>query len=277
MSFSHTLNLTLWALVVACETCLMVVLLWRKAWRNNAAFTSFIAFCVLRSGLLLFANMVLKSLPAYLLIWWGAYPPQAVILIALVLEVVQIVFCPYEALPRGTLGNFVFAAIIVILLTIGFTIVFPGDQTSAWTTFFRAMDQGLSWALLSVFLVIIAFSKALGIPWNHRIFGIIVGFVFYLSIDVTIVTLTAQLGFPVVSEMIWYCDRLAFLLACVEWNYCFVRADVPRVVPTIDELNKLATILGKHVLFIKFLEEKRYPGSRLRENPVPRTLQSEGR
>ena len=88
-SLPRFLSLTIWALVVASETGLLIVLLLRKAWRSNAIFTSFVAFCVMRSCLIFYFGIVLKNLSMYLLLWWGAYLPQSVILIALVLEVIQ--------------------------------------------------------------------------------------------------------------------------------------------------------------------------------------------
>jgi hypothetical protein len=39
---------------------------------------------------------------------------------------------PYEALPRGTLGNFVLATPTVAALAVMFTVRFPGTQTSEW-------------------------------------------------------------------------------------------------------------------------------------------------
>ena len=173
---------------------LTLLLLWRRAWRENAAFTSFMAFCVLRSSLLLYANFALKGSSAYFFLRLGAYPVQFVLLIAVVFEVVQIIFRPYEALPRGTLGNFALATLTVAIFSVMFTVRFPGTQQSEWIMLFRAVDQGFSWALWGIFAILTLFSSCLGIPWNHRVYGIVVGFFFYLSVDVAVVTMTAQFG-----------------------------------------------------------------------------------
>jgi hypothetical protein len=259
MSSSYDpLVLTLWALVVASEGCLLLLLFWRRAWRDNAAFTGFIAFCVLRSCLLIYARFVLENSTAYVRVGWGAYALQSVLLIALVLEVVRIVLGPYEALPRGTLGNLVLATFTVAFLTVAFTLRFPGSEPSEWITFLRAMDQGVSWTLWGIFVTILVFARVLGIPWNHRVYGIVVGFVFYLSVDVVIVTMTTQRGQHIGSE-IWPLDMLAFLVACFTWTYCFARAEVPRAVPTMIEVRRLATVLSQYVILIKSVEVKRNP------------------
>jgi hypothetical protein len=273
---SLSLVVTLWAIVVVAETSLLLVLCWRKAWRGNAAFTLFIAFCILRSCLLLWAKCVLKSWPAYSLIWWGAYVPQSVLLVALVLEVIQIIFRPYDSLPRGMLGNFVLAIFTVVLLMAGFTLQFPGRQSSEWITFLRAMDQGVSWTMLGVFVAIIGFANALGIPWNHRVYGIVVGFVFYLSVDVVVVTMTAQIGISV-RNYIWPLDMIAFLLACSGWTYCFAHAEVPLAVPKIVEINRIAAMLAQYVFVIESLEVKRYPKATGLQEPSHLLVRTEER
>ena len=274
-SLPYAWVVAIWGSVVGAETCLLLVLLWRKAWRSNTAFVLFIGFCVLRSCLLLFARFVLKDWTAYSSVWWGAYVPQCVILIALLFEVIQTVFRPYEALPRGTRGNFALAIFCVVLLTAAFTLRFHADQSSEWMTFLRAMDQGVSWSLLGVFATIAGFATLLGIPWNHRVYGIVVGFVFYLSVDVAVVTLTAQIG-PSIRNYIWPLDMLAFLGACSGWTYSFAHAEVPRSAPKMEELSRVAAILSQYVFVIESLEVKRSPGATVREEPVRVLLRSEG-
>lgn len=263
----------LWVLVIACETGLMLVLFWRKAWQTNAAFTAFIVFCVLRSCLLFCAGPVMQSSRGYFLIWWAAYVPQSVLLIALVLEVIQIVFRPYEALPRGTLGNFAMAVFALLLLTVSMTLRFPGIQATEWMTFLRAMDQGVSWALLGVFSLIAGFASLLGIPWNHRVYGVVAGFLFYLSVDVAVVTMTAHSEIAL-HHYIGPLDMLAFLFAASGWTYCFARAEVPRSVPKLEEVQKIAAVLSQYVFVIESLEVKKGSKATLREKPV--LLRGEG-
>ncbi len=270
------LFVALWALVVAAEGSLMLLLFWRRAWRDNAAFTSFIAFCVLRSSLLFYVFLASKGATAYVLLRSGAYAVQFVLLIAVVLEVVKIIFRPYEALPRGTLGNFVLAMITVAFLAVLFTVRFPGIRSSEWMLLLRTIDQGLSWALWGIFAIFAMFSTFLGIPWNHRVYGIVVGFFFYLSVDVAVVTISSQLGLPG-NSYIWPLDMLAFLVTCSVWTYCFARAAVPRRVPTMEEVRRISAVLSQYVILIESLEVKRHCKANDREEPVELILRSEGR
>ena len=266
----------IWILVVVSETSLLFVLFRQKSWRSTAAFTSFIAFCVLRSFLLLYAGFILNCRSVYSLIWWGAYWPQSVLLIAVVLEVIQIMFRPYDALPRGMLGNIWLAIFTVALLTTSFAVRFPGAQPSEWQTFLRAMDQGVSWTLLGIFAAISGFAGFLGIPWNHRLYGMVVGFVFYLLIDVVVVTMLAQVGITF-GKYLWPVDMLAFLATCTGWTYCFTRAEVQRTVPTTDQVNRLAAVLSRYVFIIESLELKKCPKPMVLDDPAHLLLGSEER
>ncbi len=255
---SRPLYIAIWALVVSAEAILMLLLFRRRAWRENAAFTSFIVFCVLRSSLLLYVYFASMGKAAYALLRWGTYGIQFVLLIAVVLEVVQIIFRPYDALPRGTLGNFVLASLSVASLAAMFTWKFPGMQPLEWMLLLRAIDQGMSWALWGIFAMLTAFSLCLGIPWNHRVYGIVVGFFFYLSVDVAVVTMTSQLGLYL-NSYIWPLDMLAFMGACSVWTYSFAHAEVPRTVPTMEEVRRLSAVLSQYVVLIESLEVKRQP------------------
>jgi hypothetical protein len=256
---SQSLFVVLWALVVTAEGSLMLLLLWRKAWQDNGAFTSFITFCVMRSFLLLCIQRASMDPAApYLALRCGLYAVQFVFLIAVVLEVVKIIFRPYEALPRGTLGNFALATLTVASIAVMFSVRFPGTHPSEWMLLLRAIDQGLSWALWGIFAMLTAFSLCLGIPWNHRVYGIVVGFFFYLSVDVAVVTMTAQFGLRG-TNYIWLLDMLAFMGACSVWTYSFAHAEVPRTVPTMQEVRRLSAVLSQYVVLIESLEVKRQP------------------
>ena len=275
-SLPHPPVAVVWALVGGAEGSLMLLLIWRKAWQDNAAFTSFIGFCVLRTCLLSHMWFVKMNSTGYVLLRWGAYAPQLVLLIAVVLEIVQIIFRPYEALPRGTLGNLVLAMIAVAFLAALFAVRFPGTQPSEWMALLRAVDQGVSWALWGIFAILAVFATCLGIPLKHRVYGIVFGFAFYLSVDVAVVTMTAQLGLPI-GSYIWPLDMLAFLFACSIWIFSFAHAEVPRRVPTMEEVRRISAVLSQYVILIESLEVKRHRKANDRDEPVELILRSEGR
>jgi hypothetical protein len=231
----------LWVFAVLMETGLLGLLLWRSAYRRYPAFTVFVAFCVLRSTVLLW--LWYRAAWLCVPVKWGAYVPQLVILLMLVMEVFEAVFHPCDTLPRGTLTHFLEAVGSVAVVAVAFAICFPGAQPTAWLTFARAMDQATSWVLCGIFGFIALFSSYFGIPWRHRAYGIGLGFLFYLSVDVAFTTIVAHYGQAAFSAIRWV-DMAAFMLACVIWTVYFAMSETPRPVPTVEQLHRVRAALG---------------------------------
>lgn len=232
----------LWLFGMLVQACLLVVLLCRQGYRQYPAFSLFIGFCVVRSTVLLYL--------AHRAIWlctpvkWAAYVPQLIILVMVVVEVFHVVFHPYDTLPRGTVTHFVEATAAVAVVAVALAILFPGAEPKTWLRFARAMDQATSWVLCAVFGFIAIFSSYFGIPWRHRVFGIGLGFLFYLSVDVAVTTIVAHYG-PTVFGTVWWVDMVAFLLACVIWGVYFGTAEAPRRVPTMDDFRRIQGALRR--------------------------------
>lgn len=231
----------LWGAVICAQTFLLFLLIARRAVKDYPAFSTFVGFCVLRSFSLFYISRQVPDL--YQPVRWIAYVPQFAILIAVVMEVLYLLFHPFEALPAKTMVHFVQATATVALVAVLFAVMHPGAQPSAWMTFARAMDQAVSWVLCSVFVLVALFAKYFGIPWRHRLYGIGFGFLLYLSADVAVTTIVAQLRLPPFNP-VWLLDMLAFLVACIIWMYYFSVREVTRSVPTSEQIQRLRAVLG---------------------------------
>jgi hypothetical protein len=239
---AHPVVYVLWIGVMITQGCLLAILLRSRGYREYPAFTTFVAFCVLRSSVLFYIANHFHQL--YMPAKWLAYVPQLAILIALVLEMFYLLFHPYETLPANTIRHFVTAAIAVAALVIALTLRFPGAQPTLWMTFARAIDQVVTWVLCLIFGLIVLFAKYFGIPWRHRLQGIALGFLIYLTVDVAVATVVAQLRLPPYSP-VWSLGMVAFLAACFTWAYYFATEEVPRTVPTLDELRRIQAALRR--------------------------------
>lgn len=231
-----------WFAVIFAETWLLAVLFLRRSFKDYPAFSAFLCFCVARSFLLLYFSRHYTFF--YQPVKWIAYFPQSAILIAVVLEVLYLMFHPFDALPAKTIQHFGLATGFVITIAVVFAIFHPGAQPTAWMTFARAADQAVSWVLCSVFIFVVLFASYFGIPWRHRIYGIALGFLFYLSVDVAVTTIVAQLRLPPFSP-VWLLDMFGFFTACLIWNYYFRRAEISRSVPTYEQIQRVRSVLGQ--------------------------------
>jgi hypothetical protein len=241
MTLAHVLQ-TVWLAVILIETALFMLLLWRKAYHEYPGFFTFVSFSVFRSLLLLCVTFVH---PAWFrLVQWAAYVPQLAILVAVVIEVLYLLFHPFRTLPRNTAAHFLGATGTVVLFAIAFAATHPGAQATAWATFATAMDQAVSWIFCAVFMLVALFSTYFGIPWRHRLYGIGLGFLLYLSTDVAVTTIIAQFRLPPFS-LLRLLDMIAFLVSCVIWTYYFFAPEVARAVPTCEQVEEMRAIVGR--------------------------------
>jgi hypothetical protein len=241
---------SVWGAVMVAESGLLLLIVVRKAYKDYPAFSSFVAFCVARSFLLLFFREAHPGL--YVMAKWLAYVPQVAILLAVVLEVLYLLFHPFEALPKNTVTHFLEAIGVVVAFAVTFAVLHPGAQSTAWATFARATDQAVSWVLCGVFILVALFSVYFGIPWRHRVYGIGLGFLLYLGVDVVVTTATAQFRLAPLSP-IGLLDMVAFLVSCLIWGYYFYAPEVARTAPDAEQLEEIREIVAG---FAKLLPAK---------------------
>lgn len=218
------------------QACVLGLLLRGKSYRQYPAFTSFIAFCNVRSLVLLY--MAHEAFGMYERAFWLAYLPQLVLLVMLVVEVFQSLFAPTNTLPRGTLVHFVEAAAGCIVVVVGLTIRYPGQPNAMWVMVLWAMDQATAWVMLAIFGLVAILAQFFGIPWRHRLYGIAVGLSIYLAVDCAVATLAAQRDLE-----LWPVDMVAFFVACLIWVHYFGKAEVQREPLTGEQLRHLALVL----------------------------------
>lgn len=243
MHTSQELIYILWATVILAEGSVFTLLLTRRAYRQFPAFTYFIAFCVVRSGLLVYLNFAERS--SYSMGYWIAYVPQLVLVIALTLELFNMLFRPFETLPRNTLAHFIEAIIAIAAAGLLFAVRWPGAQSSAWMSFLRAMDQCVSSVLFATFAMVAIFANYFGIPWRHRAYGIVVGFLFDLGVDTGVTFAVAHYGLPSRSP-VWPIHMLAFLVTCGIWAYYFAVPETPRAPLQLEQLDRIMAVLKRN-------------------------------
>jgi hypothetical protein len=259
MHASPAMLYSLWSMVILAETAVLSLLLARRIYRYFPAFTCFIAFCVLRSVVLVGLNFLDRG--TYSAVYWTAYAPQLVLAIALTLELFNLLFKPFETLPRNTLAHFVEGIVAIAAAGLLFALCWPGAQSSAWMSFLRAMDQCVSLVLFATFALIALFATYFGIPWRHRAFGIVVGFLFHLGVDTAVTVVVAQYGLPSRSA-IWPVHMLAFVIACGIWVYYFAIPETPREPLQLEQLQRILAVLERNSRWLKATDLNRTPDLR---------------
>jgi hypothetical protein len=226
----------------------LAILIEKKAYREYPAFSTCRAVGLAENLMFLYFASYHSSL--YQKVQWTTYPLGVVTVVVLVWEVFYILFHPFSSLPKQTISHFIQAVFAICLVSILFAIRFPGAQPTLWMTFARATDQVVTWVLCGVFGFIAIFARYFGIPWRHRVFGIAAGYLLYLGVDVAVTTAIVQFHIPPYSR-VGMLSMFAYLLACLIWAYYFAKPEEPRLLPNLEQLEKLQTIVGSHAIAMK--------------------------
>jgi hypothetical protein len=219
---------------------LLFLLLRKNSWRRHQAFAAFIAFCCCKTSFLMWVRLFER--PMYLSVHWGTQPIVFCLMIAVLVEVFAAVFQPYYTLPKGTLRWFKIAFVSVILLTVATALCFPGSAPGNLMNTVLVLNRSSSVVFCGAYGFIAIFSTYFGIPWQHRTYGIGVGFLFLESVDIFAYTMIATYGYGIAAG-ISVVSMLAFTLTLITWMIYFARPEVPSRAPSLEQLKRLQKAL----------------------------------
>jgi hypothetical protein len=230
----------IWILNALLQWTLLLVLLWRRIWRQHPAFLLYIAFNSVKSSALMWIYLHLPH--RYFAVNWSMRLIALPVLIAVLLEVFAAVFHPYSTLPKGTIFWLRVALGSLLGLTIAAAYFFPGPAPGDLTNTVLILNRSASLIFCGCFGFAALFSSYLGIPWNHRTYGIGVGFLLFLSVDLIASILGARYGVPMARSIGWI-SMLGYTLALFTWlSYTFT-PDTASQTATLDELQRLQKAL----------------------------------
>jgi ABC-type transport system involved in multi-copper enzyme maturation permease subunit len=163
-------------------------------------------------------------------------------MIAVFVEVFAAVFRPYSTLPKGTILWFRVAFVSLILLATVAAVFFPGSAPGSVINTIMVLNRSVSIIFCGAFSFTALFSSYFGIPWQHRTYGIGVGFLLFISVDIFIASLSATYGFAI-AEALNAVSMLGYSLALITWIIYFAKPDIPFSPPTLEQLQRLRKAL----------------------------------
>ena len=230
----------IWIVNALLQWGLLTLVLRKNGWRQHPAFAVYIAFCSCKTSLLIWVNLFARSW--YAPINWTARLVGIPLMVAVLVEVFAAVFRPYSTLPKGTLRWFRAAFALLVLLTTAATIYFPGPTPGSLTNTVLVLNRFASIIFCGAFGFTALSSSYFGIPWQTRTYGIGVGFLLFMAVDLFTSSLTATYGLAV-GLAIRHVSMLGYSLALVTWITYFAKPDVPSRAPTVDQLRRLQKAL----------------------------------
>jgi hypothetical protein len=157
------------------------------------------------------------------------------IMVAVLLEVFASVFKPYSTLPKGTVKWFLISLGLIVLVTFGLAVGCPAAAAEKWVKVVRVLDRSAAILFCGGFAFTALFSSYFGIPWHRRIYGIGLGFLVYLVVDMCATTLAAMFG-GAAGHFLPMAHMLGYSLTVILWLIHFAVPCKPRVRPTREEV-----------------------------------------
>ncbi len=173
---------------------------------------------------------------------WGTRIVSVPLMLAVLVEVFAAVFRPYSTLPKGTLRWFRGVLASLILLTAAAALCFPGSAPGDWMNTVMVLNRSASIIFCGAFGFTALFSSYFGIPWQHRTYGIGVGFLLFMSVDIFTSSLSATYGYAI-SVALNAIIMLGYSLALTTWIIYFARPETPSRIPTLEQLKRLQKAL----------------------------------
>ena len=231
---------SVWVINALLQWGLLTLIFLKKSWRQHPAFTVYIAFISCKTTTLIWIALFLRS--RYFTVNWTSRLFGLPLLIAVLVEVFAAVFRPYSTLPKGSLRWFRVAFASLLLLSTAAAFCFPGATPGNLTNTVLVLNRSASIIFCGAFGFTALFSSYFGIPWNHRTYGIGVGFLLFMSVDLFTSSLAAMYGMEL-GLVIRALSMLSYTLALITWLIYFAKPDVPSRPPTVEQLRRLQKAL----------------------------------
>ena len=243
---------SIWIVNALLQWAVLILVLRKNHWRQHPAFAAYIAFCSCKTSLLIWIHLFER--PLYISVNWGARIISVPLMIAVLVEVFAAVFRPYSTLPKGTLRWFKTIFVALILITLSAALCFPGSAPGDWKNTVMVLNRSASIIFCGAFGFTALFSSYFGIPWQHRTYGIGVGFLLFMSVDIFIASFSATYGYAI-SVALNAVIMLGYSLALITWVVYFAKPDVTLRTPTLEQLQRLQKALDYPVKKAESLRE----------------------
>ncbi len=189
----HIAFYTLWLLGPVMQVALAALIARRGMRKEFPLFFSYTLFQV--------ASFVLKfvayhySQLEYFYIYWATSALSIVFGCAVIYEIFQQVFRPYDALRHMGRVLFRWAMLVLVLIAVIMAISSPHPEGNRILQLVFTLERSLRVTQCGLVLFLFLFAPFLGVSSRHHMFGIALGFGLYGSLDLLLVTLVA-VGIP---------------------------------------------------------------------------------
>lgn len=249
-----------WILAIAAEGSTAAVIYARREVKAYPLFFSYLLFLCLKS-VSLFTMWLLGMRYTYFIAYAIGTGLSALLLLAVVGEVLIAVFRPFASLPRHT-GWFVCAALFLGGLTAAFSPHKHLNELYATSSFIAQAGSRLT---LISFAGMLLLSYVFGLPWRRRVSGIALGLLIEVGGEASISAVSVICGLSVAHIADW-AHMTFFLLANAVWILTFMLRDSKTYTLNDEQMKRLGDLENTLLQSIALLRSSKYQTSTNRDH-----------
>ncbi len=232
----HMSSYVLWLLAPLLQVLLIVLMVRRGIRKEFPLFFSYTIFQV-ASFLLKFATYHYSQLQ-YFYVYWATSALSIVFGCAVIYEIFQQVFRPYDALRHMGKALFRWAMLVLVLIAVLMAVSSPHPESNRILQLVFTLERSLRVTQCGLVLFLFLFAPFLGVSSRHHMFGIALGFGLYGSLDLLLVTLVA-VGIPA-GAMLSLIKSGAYSMVVLLWIWYAVSPEParrPARIPLAEQWN----------------------------------------
>src|SRR5215471_7591639 len=175
----------LWLVQPLLEAATVVVMLRRKLHLRYPIFLSYLAYSALVTALLFSLRGNYKT---YFYAYWSTNAVSVMLLLGVIYELFTTMFRQHHALRDFGTMLFRWAVVVVVMMAGLMLISSTGNGAKPLITAVLQMQRAVNVMQCGILLFLVLFSRHLGIPWKHQLFGIALGMGTAASVDAIVVS-----------------------------------------------------------------------------------------
>lgn len=200
---------------LALQVIITAAMIWRRLFLQARFFFAYIVWQTFSVAAL---YEITYKLPKayYFYAYWTNDAVDIVLALAILIEIFNRIFAPYEGIRGIARISFLTATVIITIASVVFLFFHHAEYSVPVLTFALVAERSVRILQLGLILSLFAITRYLHLRWKNYLFGIALGFGFYAMTTLAVLVVRMAYGEPVmiVTNILW---GTGYCVAVVIW------------------------------------------------------------
>jgi hypothetical protein len=212
---------------LALQVMIVAVIIWRRLFLNARFFFAYVVWQTFSVACMYVAMHKLPP-PYYFYTYWSNDAIDVLLAMAILVEIFNGIFAPYEGIRHLARILFISAAAILTSTSAVFLFFHHAEYTVPILTFVMVTERSVRILQLGLILALFAITRYLHLRWKNYLFGIALGFGFYAVtvLAVLVVRMTYGQSVMAISNLL---EGTGYCVAVLIWATYTLQPDVATV------------------------------------------------